>query len=298
MSLAVGRPGGRRSRAAAPEVGVVPPGGEVLPGYRAVALLAEGRRLLTYDAVDLDRDCRVVAKVLRADRRDDARVRAAVLREGRIVTSLAHPHLVRGYHVSEDPPAVVLETLPGDTLAALVDDGPLGVADTALLGLQLVSVLGYLHRHGWLHLDLKPPNVVVRAGQAVLIDLSLAGRPGDGRPGAGTRGYLAPEQATGRGLGPHTDVWGLGVTLVECLTGEMPFGDEATWESRRRLPLVHRTMPREPGPLPDHLPPEYADLLRACLDLRPERRPRLDDVRAVLTGLAHDDREALARLDA
>lgn len=211
-----------------------------------------------------------------------------MLQEGAIVTTLAHPHLVRGYARCIEPPALVLETLWGATLAAVIEQGPLGHEDVALLGDQLASVLGYLHRHDWLHLDVKPANVVVRGGSAVLIDLSLAGRPGDGRPGAGTRGYLAPEQALGVGLSPAADVWGLGVTLLEALTGELPHGDEATWESRRRLPLVHRRLPSRPfdgagqvaalGALPDG----WSDLLLACVDPDPAARPRLADVRHVL----------------
>ena len=260
----------------------VPPGVEVLPGYGVVSLLAHGRRLDTYDAYDEARDCRVIVKILRPDRLDDERVRRAVLQEAEIVTGLAHPHLVRGLDRFAEPvPAMVLQMLGGATLAALVEDGPLGVADSAQLGLQLVSVLGYLHRHDWLHLDVKPSNVVVQDGQAVLIDLSLAGRPGDGRPGAGTRGYLAPEQATGRGLSPATDVWGLGVTLLESLTGELPYGDEATWDSRRRIPLLHRRRPTAPT-LPAALPEEYRDLLLAMVAQDAVDRPSLAEVRARL----------------
>ena len=178
----------------------VAPGELLLPGYRAVGLLAHGRRLDTYDAWDEDRDCRVVVKLLREDRRDEPEAVASVLQEGVLVTTLAHPHLVRGFEVRDAPtPAVVLEMLTGATVGALVEDRPLSVSDTAQLGLQLVSVLGYLHRRDWLHLDVKPANVVDQHGRAVLIDLSLAGRPGLGRRGAGTRGYLAPEQALGRG---------------------------------------------------------------------------------------------------
>jgi serine/threonine protein kinase len=182
-------------------------------------------------------------------------------------------------------PAMVLETLTGATLDALVEDGSLPTGDVTQLGLQLVSVLSYLHRRAWLHLDVKPSNVVVQHGRAVLIDLSLAGRPGTGRAGAGTRGYLAPEQALGRGLSPATDVFGLGATLHECLTGDLPFGDEATWESRRRLPLVHRGPPRRPGDLPDDVPEELARLLVDCLALDPAERPSLSRVREVCTGL-------------
>ena len=260
------------------------PTGDLPAGYRPLTLLADGRRLETWDAWDEARGTRCVVKLLRADRRDDPRVRQAVLLEGHLATSLAHPHLVRGYDVLDDPPTVVLETLRGATLSALVEHEPLGLADAAELGCQLASVLGYLHRHDWLHLDLKPDNVVVDHGKAVLIDLSLAGRPGSGRPGAGTRGYLAPEQATGRGLSAATDVWGLGMTLVDALARTAPYGDEATWESRRRWPLLHRRMPLVPEGL-DEVPDEVRDLLAACVSLDPAGRPLLEQVGSALEPL-------------
>ena len=260
------------------------PTGDLPVGYRPLALLADGRRLETWDAWDEARGTRCVVKLLRADRRDDPRVRQAVLLEGHLATTLAHPHLVRGYDVLDDPPTVVLETLRGATLSALVEHEPLGLADAAELGCQLASVLGYLHRHDWLHLDLKPDNVVVDHGKAVLIDLSLAGRPGSGRPGAGTRGYLAPEQATGRGLSAATDVWGLGMTLIDALARTAPYGDEATWESRRRWPLVHRRMPLVPEGL-DEVPEEVRDLVAACVSLDPAARPLLEQVHSALEPL-------------
>ena len=260
------------------------PTGDLPAGYRPLTLLADGRRLETWDAWDEARGTRCVVKLLRADRRDDPRVRQAVLLEGHLATTLAHPHLVRGYDVLDDPPTVVLETLRGATLSALVEHEPLGLADAAELGCQLASVLGYLHRHDWLHLDLKPDNVVVDHGKAVLIDLSLAGRPGSGRPGAGTRGYLAPEQATGRGLSAATDVWGLGMTLIDALARTAPYGDEATWESRRRWPLLHRRMPLVPEGL-DEVPDEVRDLLAACVSLDPAARPLLEQVRSALEPL-------------
>ncbi len=258
----------------------LPVGAEVLPGFRVVSLLAHGRRMDTYDAYDADRACRVVVKVLRPDRLDDEEVRAAVLQEGAIVTSLAHPHLVRGYAVHQDPPAMVLETLTGTTLSRLEDDGPLGTADVALLATQLASVLGYLHRHEWLHLDVKADNVVVRGGTAVLIDLSLAERPGDGRRGAGTRGYAAPEQRTGRALSPATDVWGLGTTLLEALVGELPFGDGGY----RRSPVLPRPSRRPYGGRAlAMVPPAWREVLLACLDPDPAGRPRLTEMSDLLS---------------
>jgi serine/threonine protein kinase len=246
------------------EPGLVPVGREVLPGYRVEALLARGGRVDTYDVTSLERDCRAVVKVLRPDRVGDEHVRAAVLTEGALLTTLDHPHLVRGYEFVAVPrPALVLETLPGATLAALLDDGRLGVADTALLGRQLVSVVGYLHRHGWVHLDVKPDNVVVQEGRAVLIDLGLATRPGRIERGMGTDGYAAPEQDAGGVVSPATDVWGLAATLVECLTG------------------------RAPGRAADlrGVASELRPLLADCLQLDPGRRPHLDEVRSRLDDL-------------
>jgi len=246
------------------EPDAVPVGAEVLPGYRVEALLARGGRVDTYDVTSLERDCRAVVKVLRASRLDDAHVREAVATEGRLLTTLAHPHLVRGYEVVTSPwPALVLETLPGATLSALVDDGRLGVADAALLGRQLVSVLGYLHRQGWVHLDVKPENVVVQEGRAVLIDLGVAARRGAIQRGVGTDGYAAPEQVAGATVSAASDVWGLGATLAECVTGSAPGG----------------------GPDLARVPTALRPLLAACLDSAPARRPTLDQLRERLDAL-------------
>jgi eukaryotic-like serine/threonine-protein kinase len=249
------------------EPDVVPVGAEVLHGYRVEALLSRGGRVDTYDATSVARDCRVVVKVVRPDRLGHDHVRAAVLTEGALLTTLAHPHLVRGYEVVAAPaPALVLETLPGATVSALVDDRCFGVADTALLGRQLVSVLGYLHQQGWVHLDVKPDNIVVQEGRAVLIDLGLATRPGRIERGMGTDGYAAPEQDAGGTVSPATDVWGLAATLFECVTGAAPG--------------------REPGL--SRVPARLRPLLSHCLRQEPAERPSLAECRDRLDVLLAD----------
>jgi eukaryotic-like serine/threonine-protein kinase len=265
--------------------GEVAAGAEIVPGYVVVARLSQGGRFETYDVYSPERDCRCILKTVRADRGDQESGRAALLREGMLLRDLTHPHLVRAYEVLETPrAAVVTEILTGATLAALIEEhGPLSTADTVLLGLHLTSVLGYLHHHGWLHLDVKPSNVVVQAGRAVLIDLGIVARPGDGRPHAGTWGYMAPEQSTGRALTPATDVFGLGITFAEALTDSLPYGEEGRWRKphakapgrsfRRRLSLV---------------PESLADLVEACVKTDPAQRPALGDVRATLTAFRSD----------
>ncbi|MDQ3629044.1 MAG: serine/threonine protein kinase [Actinomycetota bacterium] len=265
-----------------PATSGVAPGAVILPGYEVVSLMRRGGRLDTYDVYSRERDSRCVLKVVREDRAHESGCREALVREGTLLRDLSHPHLVRAYEVFEEPrPGIVLETLSGATLAALIEDSPIAPADAAMLGLQLVSVLSYLHRHRWLHLDVKPANIVVHGGRAVLIDLSLVGRPGAGRAQAGTDGYLSPEQARGRGLSAACDVFGLGVTLGEALTGRLPYAQEARWATG--------TSPRTPRWGFRHrlgsAPESFAALVSACIDPDPARRPGLDDVRISLRTL-------------
>lgn len=256
-------------------------GEELLPGYTLVARLRRGRRLDTYDVYSVERDCSCVVKAVRPDRRHEPEAVATLRQEGRLLRDLTHPHLLRCYEVVNEPlTAIVLETLSGSMLSAVIEDQRLGAADAGQLGLQLVSVLGYLHRHGWLHLDIKPSNIAVAAGRATLIDLSLARPPGAGKPGAGTRGYLAPEQADGENLSPATDVFGLGVTLGECVAGRLAYGDEATWTRRfgarefRPRRRFARRLRRQPA--------AFGQLLLACIAPDPADRPTLDEVRVGL----------------
>ncbi len=213
-------------------VPTVEPGAWLAPGYEVVEHLSRGRSLDVYDTWSHERRCRVVAKTLRPDRADDERARRRLLREGRLLRRLAHPHIVRAYETVPGPaPVVVLETLTGATLACLLDessDAWLPLDQLGFLGVQLCSALGYLHRHGFLHLDLKPTNIVAQDGGAKVIDLSIARRPGRARPGVGTSGYMAPEQVVGEDLTPAADVWGIGVVLFEAATGHEPFEPEGS----------------------------------------------------------------------
>jgi len=246
---------------------VLAEGAELAPGYEVVAHLNRGRTLDVYDAWSSARACRCVAKALRPDCRTDASARMRLQREGALLTRLTHPHLVRGYEVVDG--VVILETLPGETLSHLIRTRSrrLPYTDIAWLGLHLCSALHYLHGEGWLHLDLKPSNVVCDGGHAKVIDLSLARRPGPVAAGVGTAQYLSPEQARGAMVGPPADVWGIGAVLFTAATGQRPFGVATPPEQlRRRAPLV--------GDL-RRLPPPLGSAIDACLEPEPAERPTL-----------------------
>jgi serine/threonine protein kinase len=195
---------------------------------------------------------------------------------------------VRCWEVLEEPQlTVVLETIPGPTLEEAVEDRDqrLPAADLAHLGRQLCSVLHYLHANDVLHLDIRPANVMAQAGILRLIDLSLAGTPGPGSRGRGTREYMAPEQARGDAVSAATDVWGVGATLYEAATGEPPFSplDEAEDQFREGGGYLQL---QRPAPPPRHwgrrLPRRLAAALDRCLAADPAARPEVGELYAEL----------------
>jgi eukaryotic-like serine/threonine-protein kinase len=263
---------------AAGAAGLEPPlaaGAPLAPGYVVEAHLSRNKVLDVYQVWSAERDCWCVAKVLRPDCRTHERRRERLEREGRLLLELTHPHLVRAYEVLREPElVVVLETLGGDRLDRLIHLGArrMPAVEVAALGAQLCSAVGYLHRRGWLHLDLKPTNVIVDLGHVRVFDLSLARRPGPGRARYGTPGYLSPEQVRGDVFTEATDVFGIGCVLFAAATRREP---EA---GRGERPPPVRTLRR--------LPPSLADAIDAALSDAPEDRPRVRELAAACAAAA------------
>jgi eukaryotic-like serine/threonine-protein kinase len=251
-------------------------GAAPLPGYEVIDHLRRGAALDVYDAWSYERDCRCVIKLLRPDRRDDDGSRRRLLQEGWLACRLRHPHLVAGYEVVEEPQAAaVLETLDGETLSHLIRRSTqrLPCGDLAHLGMHLCSAMHYLHSLGFLHIDLKPSNVISEAGRAKVIDLSLARPPGQSARGAGTRSYMSPEQARGDVLTEAADVWGIGVVLYEAATGVPAYNPAANGPS---YPQVDSPPPPISGSR--RLPPQMRDAISSCLSLDPGSRPTVREL--------------------
>jgi eukaryotic-like serine/threonine-protein kinase len=164
--------------------------------YKLLEQISSGHACDTWDAWSHERGCRVIVRT------------GDVRREGRLLKRLTHPNIVRVYEVHRD--WIVLETLSGATLDALP---ALERDDAVEMGRQLCSAIGYLHRMGWLHLDLKPDNLIADGGRLKVIDFSIAQKPGRIEPGTGTRRWMAPEQGRGGVVGTATDVWGIAAVL-------------------------------------------------------------------------------------
>jgi eukaryotic-like serine/threonine-protein kinase len=260
------------------------PGAELLPGYRVLTHVDRGRVYDVYEVWSTVRHCSCVAKTTRPGAQEKESVRGELRREGELLASFTHPHLVRAYEVVDEPRlAVILETLEGQTLEHLIKVQRRRVppAGLACLGLHLCSAIGYLHRHDLLHLDLKPANIISDAGRAKLIDLSLARPPGKTPRGMGTPSYLAPEQARGDEVSPATDVWGIGAVLYEAVTKDVPFEESKNQERygqlERRASLTGRHRRR--------LPRTLAEAIDACLEPDPGARPALGQLEETLDAM-------------
>ena len=223
-----------------------------------------------------------VAKVLRPALANDDEALRALRREAQALQALAHPAVVRGFDAVLDGPRphLLLEHLEGRTLRSLLRrGGPLPLEQALPLALHLAAAAHFLGACGWVHLDIKPDNVIMGVPPR-LIDLSLARtieRAGRLSGPTGTDAYMAPEQCAPErfpgAVSAATDVFGLGATLFHAVTGERPFprsdGARDAVDPEVRFPQLVSAPPR----VPDQIPQPLATLLGEMLDPDPAARP-------------------------
>ena len=229
-----------------------------LPGYVCGRRLGGGPTCNVFLATD-GHGQTVAVKVLKSKAEQNVLAVELIRREALAGMALAHSQVVRvvDTHVARSPYFVVMEYVPGNTAKEhLLQHGTFTVSATLGIIRQVAEGLSCLHRAGFIHGDVKPSNIMLPGpGKAMLIDLGFAHRPGDLKPWAdrghviGTANYLAPELAT---LPPDdtevADLFSLGVTFFEMLTGTLPYPGRSTAEVIKKrlncrsaqLPFSHK----------------------------------------------------------
>jgi eukaryotic-like serine/threonine-protein kinase len=215
--------------------------------YEIVDLLGEGGMGTVYRARDTRLDREVAIKVIRAGIAHDPVTRARFTREARLLASLSHPHVAAIFDVDEcdGVPFLVLELVPGSTLAERLSQGRLSTREALAFASQIAAAVEAAHERGVIHRDLKPSNIKITPEQSVkVLDFGLAkaltGDSGDRLAQAptltaggtadgvvlGTASYMSPEQARGRKVDKQTDVWAFGCILYDMFAGRSAFASE------------------------------------------------------------------------
>jgi serine/threonine protein kinase len=244
---------------------------------------------------------RFAAKLLHAQLAGDPDAVHRLLTEQRLLARLSHPNLVRVHDVvADEDVAIVMDLVDGPDLRQLLAGRRLDRAEGLRLLAQVGSALAAVHGAGVLHRDLKPANILVTGEPggrtAKLTDLGIAkvlGEPTRTQTGfvLGTYAYVAPEVITGsEPVQAASDVYSLGVTCYEVLTGTRPFSGD--------VPELLEQHLRQPPPRPPDLPEPLWSLLSACLDKRPVGRPSAAQAAAALAGFADPSAPAPAPLRA
>ena len=253
--------------------------GEMVAGrYRLGDPLGSGGMAEVFDAMDERLERPVAVKLLRAELSGDPGLRRRFEIEARAAARLVHPNVVGVFDTGElgNRPYIVMERLPGATLADRLREGRLDEPGTRRLASEVLGALAAAHTAGILHRDVKPSNILwARDGSAKVADFGIAKgmEPMLGTETGditatnfviGTPAYLAPERLLGRRATPRSDLWSLGAVLYEALSGMRPFPSATA--------LVHDPEQTEVVPL-EARRPGVDPLLAGAIDRALARRP-------------------------
>lgn len=250
--------------------------------YELVGRLGEGGTGVVFEAIGPD-GARVALKVLHREFAASPVLRARLGREAEALRRVHGGRVARVLAVDaeSDTPYIVMELAEGETLAAIVERGPLRGGMLTGLAEGLIEALGDVHAAGIVHRDLKPSNIIFGPGGVRIVDFGISAfeeLAASTRTGAlvGTPAWLSPEQATGGQVGPAADIHNLGMVLTLAATGRHPYGQG------RPDAMLYRIVHQEPQL--EGLPSALAPWVAACLAKDPADRPTLRDLAETVTG--------------
>ena len=254
------------------------PGSEV-DGFRVGEKIHEGGMAVLYRVEREGGEFPMLMKVPRLEFGSHPSCYVGFEVEQMILEALTGPHVPRWVTKGslEDTPYLVMEYVEGRSLHEYADLAPLPADQAARLVAALATAVHDLHRQEVIHLDIKPANVLYRAGgEAVLVDFGLA-RHGhfpdlveeEFHKPVGTAAYISPEQVMGDRDNPRSDLFALGVILYQLCTGRLPFGEPATLGGFRRRLFLDPLPPRRWVP---DLPEWMQEIILHCLEIEAEKR--------------------------
>ena len=270
--------------------------------YQIERRVAEGGLSTVYAALDPRTGRRVAIKVSAAttESPDHARAVERFQRESSVLAKLKHPNIVSISEMDILPdgsPYVVSDWVQGRNVDDILSaDGRIPLPVALSIAEQVAGALGAAHALGFIHSDVKPPNILIQDRSpsdpllVKLLDFGVAGKLDNSNKTMagsllGTFYYMAPEQIRAEALSPSSDVWALGATLFEMLTGSRPFAQEQVYALMSAIMNDKVEIPEDA-----HLPPPVAAFLMRCLDKDWKRRPAngneaAEEIHKLITGL-------------
>ncbi len=263
--------------------------GEKVGSFEISEIIGRGGMGVVYLARDSKLKRSVAIKSIPAKLAGDSNSRTRFRREAEILASLNHPNIAVIHDIieqEEDAGYLVLEYVPGETLAERIAHEPLKMKEALSIGRQISQAVSAVHKKGIVHRDLKPSNIkIIPDGRVKVLDFGLAKPPINEdkknditatEPGRviGTPAYMSPEQARGKPTDHRTDIWSFGCIMYQMLTGKFPFEGETATDTLARI------IERQPDweLLPKETPENIRVLLQSCLEKDPDKR--LGDIAA------------------
>jgi serine/threonine-protein kinase len=252
--------------------------------YRLLEPLGSGGMAVVYKAMDTMLERIVSVKILKEDYAKDEDFRERFRQEAKAAANLSHPNIVTVYDfgLDEDQVFIVMEYIDGTDLKTLIrDKGHFSVEDTVGLMAQACAGVGYAHRAGLVHCDIKPHNMLVSTDYRLKVtDFGIARALATIHPEErsevvwGSPHYFSPEQAAGAAPSPASDVYSLGIILYEMLTGQLPFEASDSTELAR---LHREEQPLPPRRINPAIPEALEEITLKVLSKEPSSRYRTAD---------------------
>ncbi len=247
--------------------------------YQILDEIGSGGMAYVYKAVNMTNRRTVAIKMLKPEYKDDAEFLRRFSREAGTVLNLSHENIVRAYDVGkyQGMPYIVMEYVEGHTLKDLIDqNGPLPIRTAIGITCQILDALTVAHQHGIIHRDVKPQNVIVTdRGKAKLTDFGIAREAKattstfNGKKVLGSVHYISPEQAKNAIATEESDLYSVGVTLYEMLTGTVPFTSDSTVTIALKHIQEKPVPPMERNP---EIPVALNDIVMRALEKEPSDR--------------------------